>query len=191
MWQKILELDQQLFLFLNGQWSVFWDWFFYIVSAIPTWLPLYAAIVYFSWRKWGWKRTFYVILFTLIALGLADWTASFFKTVTPKFRPTHNPDIKHLVHTVNGYVGGLYGTVSGHAATSFAVATFISGVFQKKWVTWAMFFWAALVAFSRIYLGVHFPMDIIFGTIAGILIGRLCYWQYSKIKIPADKQKSQ
>lgn len=183
MWQKIIEFDQQLLLSVNGSWGHWWDWFFYIVSWIPTWFPLYALLVYFSWRRWGWRQTFYVILFTALAIGLADWVASFFKNVLPKFRPSHTPEIRSMVHTVNSYIGGLYGTVSGHAATSFAVATFISGAFRKRWVTAGMIFWAALVAFSRMYIGVHYPMDVLLGTITGVLIGLLCYWQYRKVPV--------
>lgn len=183
MWQEILKLDQQALLALNGQWSPFWDWFFYIVTAPYTWLPMWGLVIYFAVKRWGWKQTLFIILYVAIAIGIADQLSNFFKYYTPKFRPTHTPAIEHLVHTVNNYRGGFYGTVSGHASTSFAIATLLSAIFQRRWFTWAIFFWAALVAYSRIYLGVHFPMDIIFGTTAGILIGRLAYWQYRKVKL--------
>ena len=104
------------------------------------------------------------------AVGLADQICNFFKHHTPKFRPTHTPDIETLVHTVRGYRGGLYGTVSAHSAISFAIALFTSGLFRKAWYTVAIFLWALLVVYSRIYIGLHYPMDILLGAVLGLAL---------------------
>lgn len=173
-------LDHQLFFILNHHFGPGMDQFMYIVTQIPTWFPLYLLIFWFFYRKLGWKGFLAAVLAAALMILVTDQTCNFFKTYTPKFRPTHNPAIMHLVNTVNNYRGGLYGTVSGHAANSFAIAAFTSLIFRRKWVTAGMMLWAALVAYSRLYVGVHFPLDIFFGTLLGFLTGfggyRLFLW---------------
>lgn len=112
VWQSLLDIDKQLLLALNGDGGAGWDTFFYIVSARLTWVPLYAAILYAVWKQWGWRRLLWVAVVLGLCVGAADQICNFFKHFTPKFRPTHTPDIEAFVHTVRGYRGGLYGTVS-------------------------------------------------------------------------------
>ncbi len=179
MWESILHGDQQLLLALNGSWGPGWDTFFFWMSNKLIWIPLYLAMVYGVWRKAGWRGVLLVLICLGITIGLADQTCNFFKSNLPKFRPTQNPDIREWVHTVRGYRGGLYGTVSGHAAISFTIAMFTSLFFRCRWYTIFIFFWAAVVAYSRIYLGVHFPLDITFGTLLGLTLGWASYRVYA------------
>ena len=181
MWQEILHIDQQLLLALNGSWGPGWDNFFHIVTARLTWVPLYALILYFAWRKIGTRNLLWMILCLGVAVIAADQICNFFKYFTPKLRPSHTPAIQAFVHTVHGYRGGLYGTVSAHAAISFTLALFSLRLFQVKWFTGVILFWAILICYSRIYAGLHFPMDILFGTILGILLGCLAFNIYRKI----------
>jgi len=109
VWQSLLDIDKQLLLALNGDGGAGWDTFFYIVSARLTWVPLYAAILYAVWKQWGWRRLLWVAVVLGLCVGAADQICNFFKHFTPKFRPTHTPDIEAFVHTVRGYRGGLYG----------------------------------------------------------------------------------
>ena len=175
MWQTILNIDKAWLLALNGDGGAFWDSFFYIASARLTWVPLYLLLLYFIWHKWGWKGILWTLLTLGVAVVAADQICNFFKHFTPKLRPTHTPDIAAWVHTVRGYRGGPYGTVSAHAAISFCIALFTSRLFKRPWLTIVLFGWALLVAYSRIYLGVHFPMDIMFGTMLGLFMGEAAF----------------
>ena len=170
MWDSLIALDKQCLLALNGSWGGGWDTFFYVVTARLTWVPLYAALLYAVWRRYGWRGLMWVVLFLGATVVAADQICNFFKHYTPKLRPTHTPDIEAMVHTVRGYRGGLYGTVSAHSAISFAIALFTSRLFRKRWFTVAIFLWALLVVYSRIYLGVHFPLDILFGALLGLTL---------------------
>lgn len=173
---SIRELDQQWLLAVNGSWGGGWDIFWWTVSQIWCWVPLYIAIIGMMWQRFGWRRMLVAFGVVLVALALADQTANFFKTHVPKLRPTHNPLINEAVHTVKGYVGGLYGTVSGHAATSAAIGITSAGIYRNRWFSLAMGVYIALTCFSRMYLGVHFPLDIFFGLTAGTLISLVMLW---------------
>ena len=175
MWQSLLDLDRELLLALNGDGGAFWDAFFYFVTAR---LPLYAVLLYAVWRRFGTRGLLWVVLFLGATVIADDQICNFFKHNVPKLRPTHTPGVESLVHTVRDYRGGLYGTVSAHAAISFSIALFTSVLFRRRWYAIAIFVWAALLAYSRIYLGVHYPMDILFGLLLGLSLAavsvRLC-----------------
>ena len=100
MWQQILHIDQQLLLALNGSWGGFWDTFFYIVTARLTWIPLYAAILYFAWRRIGTRNLLWMLVCLGVAVIAADQICNFFKHYTPKLRPSHTPAIEQFVHTL-------------------------------------------------------------------------------------------
>lgn len=175
MIQDILHLDQQLLLALNFDGGTWLDTFFWYVSGKATWIPLYIAIAYIIYRRYGLRDMILAMIIIGLSVVLADQICNIFKTYTPKLRPSRTPEIEAFVHTVRGYRGGLYGTVSAHAATTVAIAIFSSLVVEKRWYTICIFAWAALVAYSRIYLGVHFPLDLIFGTVCGLTVGFIMY----------------
>jgi undecaprenyl-diphosphatase len=162
-------IDQRLLLWLNGHHSAFFDHVMYFVSGRYEWIPLYAVLIGFIIHKYRWK-SIWIILAVIIMITLSDQIANLLKSGVKRLRPCKDPEIGHLVHLVNNYCGGAYGFVSGHAANSFALTTFVSLLFRKKWVTTCMVLWAALVAYSRIYLGVHYPGDVIGGAIIGAVI---------------------
>lgn len=168
------QLDQALLLAMNFDAGAFWDNFFWIVSQKLTWAPLYAILVYLLYRRYGLRQGTIALVLCIIMVALCDQTANFFKEGVAKFRPTHTVAISDMVHTVNGYRGGLYGTVSAHAAISFGIATYVGSLLRNKWLLIGLYFWAALVAYSRIYLGVHFPADILFGIVDGLVMAYIC-----------------
>jgi undecaprenyl-diphosphatase len=169
MIEALNNVDQRWLLWLNGHHSVFFDQFMYFISGKYEWIPLYALILAIIIRKYRWK-SLWIILAVVIMITLSDQIANLLKNGVKRFRPCKDPEIGHLVHLVNNYCRSSYGFVSGHAANSFALATFVSLLFRKRWVTVGIVFWAALVSYSRIYLGVHYPGDVIGGALIGVLL---------------------
>ncbi len=173
----IEQIDQRLFLHLNSMNSPVWDIIMYTVSLIIVWVPLYLAIlIYLGFR---YKRKFTVILiFIILAVTLSDQSALLIKNITERLRPCHEPAISGMVHLVRGRCGGLYSFVSSHAANSFNVALLSLMFIRKNWYTAAILIWAAIVGYSRIYLGVHYPGDVLCGSLLGSFIGWGMYRLY-------------
>jgi undecaprenyl-diphosphatase len=171
------QADQRLFLFLNSLNSPFWDTIMYTISMIVVWIPLYVAIlIYLGFR---YKRKLIVILlFIIIAVTLSDQSALLIKNITDRLRPCHDPSISGMVHLVRGKCGGLYSFVSSHAANSFNVALLSLMFIRRRWYSITIVIWAAVVGYSRIYLGVHFPGDVLCGSLLGAFIGWCVYSLY-------------
>ena len=163
-------LDQQLFLFLNSFNSPFWDQVMSVISGTATWIPLYLAILIYLGVKLR-KKFLILILTIIIAVTLSDQISVLIKNSVHRLRPCHEPSLEGMVHLVKGYCGGLYGFVSSHASNSFMVAMLCLLLIRRCWFTWFIITWALVIGYSRIYLGVHYPGDVICGSILGMLIG--------------------
>lgn len=176
--------DQQLFLLLNSINSPFWDKIMHLLSEKVIWAPLYLAILIYIGIRY--KKKFFLILpFIILAVALADQVSvQLFKNVFQRLRPCHEPSLEGMIHLVNGECGGLYGFVSSHASNSFNVALLSLMFIKKKWYTITIIFWAAIIGYSRIYLGVHYPGDVICGALVGSLIG----WGVYKLYEFTDKK---
>ena len=168
--ESILEIDRQLLLRMNFDGGAVMDSIFWFASGKAAWIPLYVLIIWLMQREIGWRRTLLAVALIALAVVLSDQIANIFKHCTPKLRPTHTDAIKEYVHTVNGYRGGLYGTVSAHAATTFSIAAISAYTIRSRLYTAAIALWVLFVSYSRIYLGVHFPLDILFGMITGAAV---------------------
>ena len=187
MLEKELHLERNLFFFLNGSDSTFWDYFFYICTYPWTWLLLYICLFWAVTYKKDWKE----IVCVLVAIGLlilfCDQISShFFKPVFHRLRPTHHPDFENLVHVFRykayEYRGGMYGFISGHATNAFGLATFTALIFRNKLFTGTIFLYATLVSYSRIYIGVHFISDVVVGALTGASIAVIMYLIYNQIR---------
>ncbi len=180
MIQFLDQLDKDLILALNNSYSVFWNILMSTISGKLVWIPLYLTIIVLTIIHWK-KQSWIIIVALLLAILLADQIASgILKNLVQRPRPTHAPDIAHLIATVNGYRGGQYGFVSSHASNSFALATLTALIFRNQLYTIPIFFWAMIVSYSRIYLGVHYVGDILGGILVGVLVAFLIYWVMQK-----------
>lgn len=171
-------LDQQLFLFLNSHSSPFWDQVMHAISGKVIWAPLYLAILIYLGFKY--KRKFLIIiLFVILAVTLADQVSvQLFKNVFQRLRPCHEPALQGMIHLFNGECGGKYGFVSSHATNSFNVALLSLMFIKKRWYTISIILWALIIGYSRVYLGVHYPGDVICGSLVGAFIGWGVYKLY-------------
>jgi len=181
MLEKILELDTSLFLFLNSLHSSTFDVLMWHISGKFEWFPLYLIIIYFIFKKFKLKG-FVPLIFLILAISISDLiSVNLFKDVFQRLRPSQTPELSNIIHLVNNYKGGKFGFVSSHAANSFAIATFTLLLFKNKKYTYFIIFWAILVSYSRIYLGVHYPLDIICGALLGIIVAKILYLANQKI----------
>lgn len=176
----MIELDRNIFLFLNSLHTPFLDRVMWVVSMKTVWIPLYLAIIWLIFRKHG-RRGWIPLALVPVLVLIDDQGSTLLKNLTERPRPCREPELAGMVHTVNGYCAGMYGFVSGHASNSFGVAMFSSLLLRQRWITWSLFPWAFLVSYSRIYIGVHYPGDILGGALLGLMAGAGLAWMAVKI----------
>lgn len=183
MLDSIIQFDQQLSLAINGSHSLFLDGVMMTLKSTMTWVPVAVVLLFVIFKNGTWREVFLVILTLALTIFLADHVSSaVFKPLFHRFRPSQDPLIMYQVDVVDGYRSGLYGFISSHAANTFAVFAFTSLLLRSRIYTISMFCWAALVSYSRVYLGVHYVGDILFGAIWGVLVGVGCYYLYRYIR---------
>ena len=177
------DIDTQILLFFNSLHSPYFDHFMKSFSGQFIWAPMYATILYILYRRYGWKcATCYFLAIPLIILCTDQLCASVIRPAVERLRPSNlNNPISSLVHVVNEYRGGRFGFPSCHAANSFALAAFLIPLFSKRRFTIFILSWAIVNAYSRLYLGVHYPGDLIVGGIIGACIGYTWYLIAKKV----------
>ena len=170
---SLVDLDKTLFKFINGLNTPLLDELFWLFSAKLFWLPLYLFLAYLLYQRFR-NHFFYLVIGMVITIFLSDQISVYIKNSVMRLRPTHDPSLEGLVHTVNNYQGALYGFISSHAANAFATLTFIWAFTRRQaWLRYVLMVYVALTCYSRIYLGVHFPLDVLGGIILGWIIGFL------------------
>lgn len=168
--EEIILEDKQAMIFLNNLGSSTFDPFWILVSEKWFWIPLYIIFLYFLYKNFNKKSLFYILLFVALGITASDQIANIFKFGFERLRPCHDPSLEGLLREVK--CGGKFGFYSAHSSNSFFVATYLTILLGKKikQLPYFLFVWAAIVAYSRVYLGMHFPGDIIVGAIMGILL---------------------
>ena len=173
---EIINLDREVFLFLNGLHSSFFDRIMPLLTETYFWLPLYLFLIFIIIKKY--KKDFvWILVGAIVTIVLCDQiTTGFMKPFFARLRPSHEPGLDGLVHIVNNYRGGLYGFASSHAANTFGIAMFLWLALKSnfKWIG-LIFIWAAMMTYTRIYLGVHYPADIIVGALIGVGCGLIAF----------------
>jgi undecaprenyl-diphosphatase len=167
-----MHIDQHAFLFLNGFHWDFLDPLMYAATRMLTWLPLFVLLFYLTLRTYRWK-TATVILTLALTITLSDQGSNIAKSTFQRLRPSNDPVLAEKVHIVNSYRGGQFGFYSAHASNTMAVAIFLILLLKSSycWLAAVMLPWALLMSYTRIYLGVHYPGDILAGLLAGGIIG--------------------
>jgi undecaprenyl-diphosphatase len=183
MLESIKSLDEKLFLFLNSHHNAFFDEVMWLFSNIPFWIPLYILFLWLLYKHYP-KHFWSVLVAVLLMIVVSDQLCNLAKYGVMRLRPTHDPSLQALVHTVKNYQGGMYSFYSGHASNSFTVAFFViySLRAEKKFITPIAFCYAILTSYSRIYLGVHFPVDVVTGAVIGAMLGTVFAHLHTKFR---------
>ncbi len=186
--EQIVEFDKNLMLTINGCNNGFFDFLMPFISNKFTGIPIYIFILILIIYKWkgtgrdGIKTVCLSVAAVLLTFALCDsLSVALFKETVQRLRPGWDPEIGNMVRMLE-YKGGRFGFVSSHAANLFGLATVTSMLLRKKWYTLFIFIWAAAVGYSRVYVGKHYPLDVICGALFGVLIGCIVYllWKFIK-----------
>lgn len=189
MIEQLVNWDKSLLLYLNGLHNDFWDVVMYWISYKFTWIPFYLFVIFLVIRNYK-LRSIDAIICIVLLITISDQVSVIcFKDAFQRLRPCQDPTMQPYIHLVNNECGGLYGFVSGHAANTFAFTFFMIQILGKKikYLSLGMIIWASVVSYTRIYLGVHYPLDVLCGAILGIIvgtvIGKTFTWYYNRFVI--------
>jgi undecaprenyl-diphosphatase len=172
----VMEFDKSFLLLLNGLNTPFLDHFMLLVSNKWVWVPFYATVIFIVARYYK-KDVLFILPALILFVVFADQISSgFFKDFFQRLRPTREEDLLPILHIVNGYKGGgMYGFVSSHAANTFGFAVLTALLFKDKFYGYMIFAWAIIVSYSRIYLAVHYPFDVLGGFVVGTVVAFAIY----------------
>jgi undecaprenyl-diphosphatase len=188
MLERIKSLDTQLFLFINEKHNAFFDVVMYWASDRLFWIPFYLLIAFLLVKHYR-KQSILIFISIAILITLSDQIAShLIKNSVQRLRPSHEPALQGLIHLSQAGAGGTYGFISSHAANAFALTSFLFFILKNNfnWFKTILIFWALLVSYSRIYNGVHYPLDVLIAILLGVTLGWLiskAYFRFNSYQI--------
>ncbi len=176
--ESLVELDKEIFLYLNNLGTSFFDPFWLFITHKFSSIPFYAFLVYLLYKNFGLQKTIMALVVVAMMITITDQFSMAIKHSVERLRPCREPSLEGMGRFITRC--GSYGYFSGHATSSFALAIYLSLVFKKtyKYFFVAMIIWALFVSYSRIYVGVHYPGDVLTGMLVGSLIGFGCFCLY-------------
>jgi undecaprenyl-diphosphatase len=181
MVDEILSLDTDLLVYLNGLGSETYDGLWLMITKQFNWIPLFLVLLYLLFKKLGTKQTLYLLLFVAVLITFTDQVTNLFKNGFQRLRPCNNPEINSVIRLVK--TSNSFSFFSGHAANSMAVTTFLYCILKRYYKhTIFLFLWPLIFAYSRIYLGLHYPIDILTGYLFGMLSGYMMFKIYQNIR---------
>ena len=177
----LLELDRDVFVYLNGLGSEGWDSFWLFITKQFNWIPVFAIILYLAFKRLGWKHAVLVIVLVALLITLTDQTTNLIKNTFQGLRPGNDPLLTDIMRAVQKRKS--FSFISGHASNSMAVAYFLYRILKPylKYMGF-IFLWPLIFAYSRIYLGLHYPGDILMGYLYGILMASLMLLLYRYLR---------
>lgn len=178
MIESIIDKDVELLIFLNNLGTTQWDGFWLFLTNKLSAIPLYLLLLFLTFKQFGLKKTLIIVLFIAVLIAISDQTSNLFKYGFKRLRPCHDEHIVNLIRLVKERCGGLYSYFSAHAANSMAIAVFFSFLLKNKFkmLPFLLIIWALLVSYSRIYIGVHFPADVLTGLFFGAFYASIFYF---------------
>lgn len=172
--QNLIQQDRALFIFLNGLGNERWDSIWLLITNQFVWIPLYSFFLILMYKKLGQKKFLYFLLLIVLLITFSDQISNFVKHTVERTRPNNNSSLKDFIRIILHPTG--FGFYSGHASTSMAVTTFMYLLLKNHFQYALLFFiWPILFAYSRIYVGVHYPSDIVVGLTIGFALGFFFY----------------
>ena len=182
MFEKLIQLDKELLVFLNGLGSPTYDGLWLIITKQINWLPFFLLILYLLFKKIPIKQLLFTLLFVAILILVCDQTTNLFKNTIQRLRPCNDLEISSIIRSVRK--SDTFSYFSGHAANSMATMTFLFFIMRKFYKhAYLLFLFPLIFAYSRIYLGLHFPLDILSGYLCGAVFGIVFYKLYKKYVI--------
>jgi len=177
MVEQLLQYDTELFLYLNNLGNSSWDWFWLTYTTKINWVPFYALLLYLMYKHWGKKPILITIVVVALMILFTDQITNIFKYGFERPRPCHVEVLMDKMRIVREGCGGPYGFFSGHASNAMAVAIFVGLMLKDKfkYAIYLLVIWAMVMGYSRIYVGVHYPLDVLCGLIFGCFSGFLFY----------------